>query len=79
MNGTTPQFDILTKMVSRARRDGTVTPNPFYGAKKDEIEKNLSYATEVYADVFRQYVSAWFMVGGHKESAPPKSWESLAI
>ncbi len=74
----TPQFDILTKMIGRTRKDGTVTPNPFYRATKDEVANDISIAVEVYADVFKQFVAVWWQIGD-RTTPPPREWERFAL
>ena len=74
----TPQAEILTKMIGRTKPDGEVVPNPIFGASEKELEVRYEEAKAVYADVFKQFISAWWAIGD-RTNPPPLRWEHFAL
>lgn len=74
----TPQVNILLTMMSGQKENGGLVINPFFNRTEEEIKSNFDYACEVYKDVFRRFISAWFL-NGDRNLVPPLSWENLKI
>jgi len=77
----TIQFTILTGMKARCKRDGTMSPNVFFKARREYVEQNFDEAEEVYRDVFRSFISTWLVrySQGLVDYIPPRSLERLAV
>jgi hypothetical protein len=48
---------LLTKSMAGMDEQGNLIVNPFYGATQDEILEDLTYAKEVYASVWRYFLT----------------------
>jgi len=85
----TPQFKILAGMKGYSTKDELLVANIFYGASRENISNHWTRAKNVYRDVFRQFISAWYehRILGKKSSevfpgsipVPPRDWETLKI
>lgn len=71
----TPQEEILTTMKAGQRANGEVIVNRFYGRSVEEIHENKESAEEVYQDVWRRFLFAWYKRGS--EGVPPCEWGRL--
>jgi len=65
-----PQFKILVGMLSMQAEDGSILPNPFYGASVERVEAELEKAREVYEMVFAKFTSSWCLRVGRRLGIP---------
>jgi hypothetical protein len=77
----TPQFNILTGLLSGMEDDGGLVLNYFHKASEDFVRENLSAAKEMYKKVFKVFLSAWYdsYTKGEIKHVPPPEWENLEI
>jgi len=77
----TPQFKILTGMISGMDEDGWLVLNYFHKASEDFVRDNFSAAKEMYKHVFRNFLTTWYIryTQDKIKHVPPPEWEFLEI
>ena len=71
-------MNILLTMKTGQRENGEIFINPFFMASEEKIKINFNVAKNIYKDIFRKFITAWFLYGD-KNNVPPCNWETFEL
>lgn len=74
------QMKLLMQMATGQTETGDIILNPFYDTSPEYIIANLSKAEMTYKNVWRRFLTVWYLRYKVDElPIPPREWETFSV